>query len=1012
MLGSNPLAVAGQGRTPDRVLDLDREQARAKLKANLFQIDTEPVRVGRYTILSRLGQGGMGVVYAAYDEDLDRKIAVKVVLPSSGSDTARSRMRREAQAMARLSHPNIVTVHEVGEVDDQVFIAMEFVRGQSLDQWIDGQERPWTEVLEVYRKAGLGLDAAHRAGLVHRDFKPHNVMLGDDGSVKVLDFGLARDEASFDRDTSTEDPPEQSKTLKGPLTRTGAIVGTPAYMSPEQHHGKATSARSDQFSFCVALYAGLHGHHPFEGKTLPALVHSVCEGRLRPPEGSSRVPAWLDRVVRRGLSSDPQGRFPSMEALLDALAEDPGARRRRRLTRVGTVALVFVGGFGVAQWAGLTPQTDACPDGKEQLANAWSDDRRAAIATAMGEHESSRAEATWTRVEPMLEDYAETWAQTHDDSCRAHRAGTRSDLLYERGRACLARSAEALRTVSEQLQAPDEAMLDKAVVAVAGLPALVHCQDANVLLTELTPPDPAIASEVAALRQRLSRAQALENLGRLPDSVTVADEVLQRADALAYPPLRAEALLQRGRARMWGGEGEAADTDLGDAAWLAMGNDHDLVAAEAAAKKIYARSELQGRPSEAAVELPWAEAIVADADDPELRGLFLNNAAAVRARGGKGEQAIGLLQRALEVRRSALPSTHPDIALSLANLGRLQNEQGLVDAAIPTLREAATSLERALGPQHPQRALVATMLATALLEAGRFAEAEAELNLARDIHAASVGSPAMPRFHVLAVRGELELRRRRWAAARAAFEQGLALAEPIVGPEHPMLADLHFGRAHALAARGERTQALALATRTAERVQATLGDAHPYVARGWLHLGELQLGADDAGSATQSFERARATNERVTPANPASVAWTDCWLGRAALARGDDAQASSRLRSGVDALADALPTGNRLRLEALLALARVQRHRGDFEGAIASLTTAEAWMASTRSSDDPALAWARLMLAQTRFDATTDTGERTELRNGAAASRAVLAADPGWASETATADAWLDPAAP
>ncbi|MEM7160785.1 MAG: serine/threonine-protein kinase, partial [Myxococcota bacterium] len=718
MLGSKPLAVADpQGRTPDRALDLDREQARAKLRANLFQIDSEPIKVGRYTILSRLGQGGMGVVYAAYDEDLDRKIAVKVVLPSHGSDTTRSRMRREAQAMARLSHPNIVTVHEVGEFGDQVFIAMEFVRGQSLDQWIDANPRPWAEVLEVYRQAGLGLDAAHQAGLVHRDFKPHNVMLGDDGSVKVLDFGLARDEGSVvprPADAASND----RKALDGPLTKTGAIVGTPAYMSPEQHMGKATNARSDQFSFCVALFAGLHGHHPFEGETLPALVHSVCEGQLRPTDGSSRVPAWLDRVVRRGLSSDPLARFPSMEALLDALAEDPGARRRRRLTGLGTVALVFVGGFGVAQWAGVGSSEQACPPGEAQLRPAWDDERRQAITTAMREHPSARAEATWARVEPMLEGYAQTWVGAHDDSCRAHQAGTRSDLLYERGRACLDRSAEALRTTTEQLQAPDEAVLDKAVTAVAELPSIEHCRDPTVLLAELVPPEPAIASDVAEQRQRLSRAQTLENLGRLADSVTLANEVIEDAKGLEYAPLQAEALLQRGRARMWGGEGEAADADLGNAAWLAMKADHEVVAAEAAAKKVYARSELQGRPTEAAVELPWAEALIGNADDPVLRGLFLNNAAAVRARQGQGQAALELLQRALEVRRQALPPEHPDIALTLANLGRVQNEQGLVDEAVPTLQEAAQRLERALGPRHPQCALVATMLATALLEQG------------------------------------------------------------------------------------------------------------------------------------------------------------------------------------------------------------------------------------------------------------------------------------------------------
>ncbi|MEM7160299.1 MAG: tetratricopeptide repeat protein, partial [Myxococcota bacterium] len=339
-----------------------------------------------------------------------------------------------------------------------------------------------------------------------------------------------------------------------------------------------------------------------------------------------------------------------------------------------------------------------------------------------------------------------------------------------------------------------------------------------------------------------------------------------------------------------------------------------------------------------------------------------------------------------------------------------QNEQGLVDEAVPTLQEAAQRLERALGPRHPQCALVATMLATALLEQGRFSEAEAELDRARAIHAESVGSPPMPQFHVLAVRGELELRRRRWAAARGTFEEALGLAEPIVGATHPMLADMHFGLAHVEAAAGDRARALARAEPTLQRVEAALGDAHPYVARGWLHQGELQLDADDFDAATRSFERAKAINERATPPEPAAVAWAECWLGRTALASGEGAPALARLVACVDGLAAELPDGNRLRLEALLALASAQQQQGDGEGAAASLTTAETWMAATRSAEDPALAWVRLSLARLRYDAASTSEERTRIRREAQPLHARLAAEPGWVTEAESFDAWPSPA--
>ncbi|MCA9699316.1 MAG: serine/threonine protein kinase, partial [Myxococcales bacterium] len=194
-------------------------------------------QIARYLLLERVGSGGMGVVWSAYDETLDRKVAVKVLRADArGGTKARDRLLREAQVMARLSHPNLVTVHEIGRHEGQVFIAMEFVRGQSLDQWITREPpRAWREVLAVFRQAGEALMAVHSAGLLHRDFKPHNAILGDDGVVKVLDFGLAR--ALDARDSEVEDSSEAPSGSSGgmlaaSLTRTGAILGTPAYMAP------------------------------------------------------------------------------------------------------------------------------------------------------------------------------------------------------------------------------------------------------------------------------------------------------------------------------------------------------------------------------------------------------------------------------------------------------------------------------------------------------------------------------------------------------------------------------------------------------------------------------------------------------------------------------------------------------------------------------------------------------------------------------------------------------------
>ncbi|MCB9753640.1 MAG: serine/threonine protein kinase [Myxococcales bacterium] len=360
--------------------DADDALMKGMVLSGLFS-SVARAKIGRYTILALLGEGGMGSVYSAYDEQLDRKIAVKVLRPEAlQSETGRVRLLREAQAMARLSHNNIVTVHEAGEHAGRVYVAMEFVRGQSLDRWIaptrasadPPRPRPWRAVVEVFSQAARGLAAAHREGIVHRDFKPHNAMLGDDGVVKVLDFGLARglEHAAADELIGTSEG-EERPLLEQHLTRTGAIMGTPAYMAPEQHLGRVADARSDQFSFCVALYEGLYGEHPFPTTSLVAIIEAVTSGRVRAAPAGAQVPAWLRRHVLRGLSEDPAKRFASMDELLRALASDPARRRRRWLTGALVVLSASGASFGLARSTGAQAPAP-CEGVADDFAGVWS----------------------------------------------------------------------------------------------------------------------------------------------------------------------------------------------------------------------------------------------------------------------------------------------------------------------------------------------------------------------------------------------------------------------------------------------------------------------------------------------------------------------------------------------------------------------------------------------------------------------------------------------------------------
>ena len=314
---------------------LAEEAMLGRVLEGVLEQPAEPLKAGRYVILEPIGRGGLGEVHAAYDPELDRKVAIKLVRAGIEAwDDLERRMLREAQAMARVRHPNVVAIHDVGQFRDQVFIAMELVEGMTLSAWRRKQERSWTEVRDVFLQAGRGLAAVHDAGLVQRDFKPANVLIGNDGVVKVLDFGLARAVAGQQAEGGA--PQAVSSLLDEELTRAGVVAGTPAYMAPEQAFGDRIDAAADQFAFCVALYEALWGERPFPGTDLAARQAAIEQQRLDPP---STVPPWLRKAVLVGLALEPGDRHPSMHALLAELDRDR-KRRARTWLAVGAAALL------------------------------------------------------------------------------------------------------------------------------------------------------------------------------------------------------------------------------------------------------------------------------------------------------------------------------------------------------------------------------------------------------------------------------------------------------------------------------------------------------------------------------------------------------------------------------------------------------------------------------------------------------------------------------------------------
>jgi hypothetical protein len=471
-------------------------------------------RVGRYVVDERLGAGAMGVVYAAYDPELDRKVALKVLHGAAAADAGHGaapldeRLLREAQVMAQLAHPNVVTVHDVGRVGARVFLAMELVDGETLRQWLRARRRPLAEVLAAFVAAGRGLAAAHRAGLVHRDFKPENVLVGRDGRVRVTDFGLAH--AVSDPIATTKVRPHALNAADAWRTVTRELAGTPYYMAPEQYRREAVDARTDQFSFCVALYAALTGEHPLGPDPVGSLAEAASGGRIVSVRARSDVmPHWLRRVLARGLALSPSRRFPSMDSLLDELARTPSARRVRRAAAYAALSALALGGtLGYRAVAARV----SCQGAEARLAGIWDAERAQAVAHAFLATAKPNARVMVAQVSRLLTDYAQRWVSMRTEACYAARIrGLQSEPMLDLRTQCLDARLLELEDLTGRLTRADADMVDHGAGLVQALGTLGICADEQELAFEGRPemaplPAPAVTLDGAGRLLYLARA--------------------------------------------------------------------------------------------------------------------------------------------------------------------------------------------------------------------------------------------------------------------------------------------------------------------------------------------------------------------------------------------------------------------------------------------------------------------------------------------------------------------------
>ena len=511
-------------------------------------------RIARFEVVRRLGEGGMGAVFEARDPELDRAVAIKVL----HGDGETLRLLREAQALAKVDHPNVISVYELGTAADRVFIAMELVEGETLDRHLAAVKPSWRDTVALFAQAGRGLAAVHAKGLVHRDFKPTNVLVDRAGVARVSDFGLARYQpepgAAGDRWTvSTVDERTGRSTaeatgttgatadlsdgaggaLASPLTRTGAVMGTPRYMAPEQHVHAAVTDKADQFAFAVALWEALYGEHPFGGDDRFELAAAVIAGRRRPAPAGRGVPGAVERIVARALAADPEARWPSMTALVDALVAV--TRRRKRLALVG-VAVALAGGAAVAgAFVARGPGVD-CARAGDAVASAWTPAMRDAITARFAAIGKPWATGAGTRTIAALDTWVASWRDARVDACRAtHDRGDQSPALLDRRMACLDGELVSLSALTTALAAGTE-QVERSLDAVDGLPSPDLCNAARLQTAGPESSDPRVREVAAAI----ARAQTARDLGR--DARAAATEALAAARALGDPGLLARAL--------------------------------------------------------------------------------------------------------------------------------------------------------------------------------------------------------------------------------------------------------------------------------------------------------------------------------------------------------------------------------------------------------------------------------------------------------------------------------------
>ena len=793
--------------------------------------------VGRYVIVEVLGAGGMGIVYAAYDPELDRKVALKILHEVDGSEASQAidRLKREAQAMARLRHPHLIDVYDVGTQPGELFVAMALVDGGTLTAWLRERKRTWREIVAVYRQAGAGLAAAHDAGLVHRDFKPDNVLVSRTGEVVVTDFGLARALGTVEPAANLPIPlsgsGRRAQMLDTPLTATGALVGTPIYMAPELFHGATADARADVYSFSAALFEALFGKRPFSANTLEELREAIATGRPAVPD-RSRCPGWLLKVVLRGLAIDPAERYPSMRDMLADLGRDPRARWRKLGLVAG--ALATLGALGLGQQLVSSRRGQLCQGAERKLAGVWDAARKAEVSRAFLASGRPNAQGALRNATSALDRFASEWTRTHIDACEATRLrGEQSEEMLDLRMACLSARLAQGSALADLFAHADASLVDRATSAASALEPPSSCSAERLLQGgERLPASGPARERAREVSEGIARAKAHLDAGKYKIGEELIGAALASAERERLAGAAAEARYYKSLVAHHLGRFDEAVAGLGRSASDAIAAGRDDVAARALSFLGFLQGSLQRHFDVAHLSLDLAGASLRRVGNrPELEAYRQRQLASVLANERKLDEAVAAFRRGIELQRTLTGDSSLQMAEMHLGLSRALTEAGRPAEALVAIQHACDMFERLFGRDYPILVAAQLQLGYILRKLDRRDEAIAALRKGLELREATSGAAPPAVVEALVQLGDALKWAGKPAEAVPVLERAVELGERIKTP-YPDVPS-------ALAVLSEVLGKLGQPRRAEEALERAL--AHPKVGE-LPDIGELELG--------------------------------------------------------------------------------------------------------------------------------------------------------------------------